>query len=289
MSARSSGVREEPLHMMRGAEVARMIAAGMVSVALVLDPSVSARADEPCARVVTPTTLSDAWAEAVALLRKQIAQLPVSDCRTMTLSLELQEAGMRIVALTGDGRRAERMVVRSEGLVATALGLLMTIPEALPPVPATSPASATPFVSEARPATLTAIPTSNVAPRAIALWAGLSGGLRLMAPTSLSTLDVEARADILFDRWFMLVTLGSALVSCLGQQGVDCDAYNDVSFGAGVGRRYRASGSDIDFAFEPSVVVMHMEYDGPSGAEGQDVQGTEVVLRFDVSARLAIP
>jgi hypothetical protein len=57
-----------------------MIAAGAASVAVVLDANASARADEPCARVAAPATLSTAWAEAVDGLGKQIAQLPASDC-----------------------------------------------------------------------------------------------------------------------------------------------------------------------------------------------------------------
>lgn len=196
---------------------------------------------------------------------------------------------MRIVAVTRDGRRAERIVGSAESLVARALGLLMTIPALQPPVQAEGPAPRTPVVSEAQPATPVAALANATAPRATELWAGLSGGIRLAAPTSLSVLDIEARADILFDRWLMLVSLQSSLVSCLGQQGVDCDVYNDVSLGAGVGRRFQVGGPDIDIAFAPSVVVMHMEYDGAGGAEGQALQGTEVALRFDASARLAVP
>jgi len=263
------------------------VTAGVASVALVLDAS--AAADEACARVVAPTTLSASWAEAVVDLRKEIAQLPASDCQRMTLSLDPQDEGMRIVATTSDGRRAERIVGRAENLVARALGLLMTIPEALPPVLTASPAPERPAPSETLPVTAIAGPATATAPRATALWAGLSGGIRLAAPTALSVIDVEARADIIFDRWLMLVSLQSSLVSCLGQQGLDCDVYNDVSLGVGVGRRFRLGAPDIDVAFAPSVVVMHMEYDGTSGGEGQSLQGTEVVLRFDASARLAVP
>jgi hypothetical protein len=228
----------------------------------------------------------------VADLRKQIAQLPASDCQSMTLSLEPQEVGMRIVAMTSDGRRAERTVKHSESLAAMALGVLMAIPgepseEA--PVPATSSARRVPVQSEPQAAFPAAGPPTVTSPRTITLWAGLSGGIRLTAPTSLNVLDVEARADILFDRWLMLMTLRSALVSCLGQQGVDCDVYSDVSAGIGAGRRFRLGGPDIDVALEPSLVVMHMEYDGTPGPEGRTVEDTQVVLRLDTSARLAVP
>jgi hypothetical protein len=101
--------------------------------------------------------------------------------------------------------------------------------------------------------------------------------------------SVEGRLDLIFDRWLLLSTIRSALVSCLGGQGVDCDVYNDVSFGVGVGRRLRAGTAAVDFAFEPSVVWMHMEYDAPGASEAQSVAGSEVALRIDASARLAVP
>jgi len=121
------------------------------------------------------------------------------------------------------------------------------------------------------------------------VWAGLSAGLRLTAPTAVTVLDVEARADVVFDRWLLLATIRSAVISCLGQQGLDCDVYTDVSFGAGVGRRFHAGPADIDLAFEPSFVVMHMEYDAPGGSEAESTDGTVVTLRADVSTRLALP
>jgi len=280
----------------RGAELARMIAGSTAGVAFVLPPTAIAGADEPCARVVAPQDLSAPWAAAVADLRRQIAQLPPSDCQTMTLSLEPQEGGMRIVAVAGDGRRAERVAKHSESLVAMSLGLLMAIPgerlaesDAAPPPAATPPRPPVPIPSEPPVASPVARATTAPEPRTIGLLAGFSGGIRLTAPTSLSVLDVEARADIVFDRWLMLVTLRSALVSCLGQQGVDCDVYNDVSAGFGVGRRFRTSGPTIDVAFEPSLAVMHMEYDAAPAGEGQTLEDTEVVLRFDASARLAMP
>jgi hypothetical protein len=113
--------------------------------------------------------------------------------------------------------------------------------------------------------------------------------VRLTAPTNLTVLDVEARADLLLHPWLLVATIRSAVVSCAGQQGVDCDVYNDVSTGVGVGRRFETGPAAVDLAFEPSVVVMHMEYDFPAGFEGAPVEGTEVALRVDASARLAVP
>src|ERR1700690_2344957 len=260
---------------------------GAIMAAIVLDPAATARADEPCARVVALTEVSPAWAAAVGDLRKQIARLAASECQAMTLSLEPQDTEMRIVAMTPDGRRTERTVNAPDSLVAVAMGLLMAVPGEAPATPP-EPTPPAPRPSDHPPAILAAGAAPETPPRTIALWMGLSGGVRLTAPTALSVLDLEARADILLDHWLMLITLRSAVVSCLGQQGVDCDVYNDVSIGAGVGRRFRIGVPDVDLAFEPSLVVMHMEYDG-AGAEGQTVVDTDVALRLDVSARLAVP
>src|SRR5271165_1796375 len=121
-------MRTESTLQARGAAIASVLAASVASAAIVLDGSASARADEPCARIVAPAGLPAAWAGAVGALTKQIAQIPASDCQPMTLSLEPSEEGMRMVALTDDGRRAERTLGDPDSLVATALGLLLTIP-----------------------------------------------------------------------------------------------------------------------------------------------------------------
>ena len=252
----------------------------------------SAHADEPCARVVAPEALAPRWASALDELRREIGRLPASDCRPMTLSLEPSDSGVRVVATTRDGRRTERAVPHPDGLVATALGLLLTIPaeapaETLPQPPAPPlPRSAPSTYPPPRRAVETAVAP---APRAPALWAGLAAGVGLTAPTAVTVVSVEGRLDLIFDRWLLLSTIRSALVSCLGGQGVDCDVYNDVSFGVGVGRRLRAGTAAVDFAFEPSVVWMHMEYDAPGASEAQSVAGSEVALRIDASARLAVP
>jgi hypothetical protein len=124
---------------------------------------------------------------------------------------------------------------------------------------------------------------------ALALWAGLAGGLRLTAPTGVTVVDAEARADLLLGRWLAMATMRSAVASCTGTQGLDCDVYNDVSFGLGVGRRLLTKAAAIDLALEPSIVWMHMEFDAPGGSEGRDTSGSEVVLRVDASVRLAVP
>ena len=171
--------------------------------------------------------------------------------------------------------------------MATALGLIVTIPAEVPsaaPIPQAPPPAALqlPMPDVPQPPGRPALPKVGV-------WAGLDAGIRLTAPTDLIVLDVEARADLFLDRWLLLATIRSALVSCLGEQGVDCDVYNDVSMGLGVGRRIVAETTAVDIALEPSFVVMHMEYDSPSGNEAQPVDGTLAALRVDASVRLAVP
>lgn len=271
---------------MRGTELARLIGRGTASVAIALVPA-HAHADEPCARVTAPGDLSPTWAAALDDLRKQIALLAASDCQPMTLSIVASGGGVRIVATTTDGRRAERGVGHADSLVATALGLLIAIPAQGSP-PLSAPPASAPSPSF-RATDLPPAPSPVADARKIALWTGLSGGLRLTVPTAATVVDVEARTDLLIDRWLLLATIRSALVSCIGSQGFDCDSYSDVSLGVGVGRRLPAGASAIDIALEPSIVAMHMEYDAVPESEGESVSGTVVALRVDASARLAVP
>lgn len=271
---------------MRAVDLARIVAGSAAIVACAA--TVEASAEEPCAHLIVGGDLASAWTAPVEALRAQIAELPRSDCQPMMLSIERSDRGVRVVATTPDGRRAERTVQDPSALVATALGLLVTIPdEAAPAPPPAPPVAAVPSTATAPPA-VSHTPAPAARP-AVGLWAGFSAGVRLTAPTDLTVLDVEARADSLFEHWMLLATIRSAVASCLGEQGVDCDVYNDVSVGLGVGRRIRTGASAVDLALEPSLVVMHMEYDSPSGGEAQSVDGSLVAFRLDASARLAIP
>ena len=275
--------------------MARMIAGGAASMAVAFAPA--ARADDSCAVTVASPGLGPAWMGAVAELKAQIARLAGSECQPMVLSIEPSDGWVRVVATTPDGRRAERTVRRPEALVATALGLLMAIPAAEPertsatPAPSPTPLPPTPAppTRQSPPIGVSPVVVAEVARQPIGVWAGLSAGLRLTAPTAVTVLDVEARGDVMFERWLLLATIRSAVMSCVGQQGLDCDVYTDVSAGLGVGRRLHAGPAEIDVAFEPSLVVMHMEYDAYPTAEGQAWTGTLVTLRADLSARLALP
>ena len=235
-------------------DLAWMTAGGVAGMAIACP---AAHAGEPCARVVAPTELAPPWTSAMVELRRQIALLPASDCQPMTLSLVPLEP------------------------------LLMAIPTDV--APPASPPPATPVVSTpARPAEAGPRAPSPLPPT-LGAWAGLAAGVRLADPTGVTVLDVEARADLFLDRWLAMMTIRSAVASCLGRQGVDCDVYNDVSVGVGAGRRLRAGTAAVDVALEPSVVWMRMEYDGGVGGESAGGQGTEVTLRVDASARLAVP
>jgi hypothetical protein len=120
-----------------------------------------------------------------------------------------------------------------------------------------------------------------------ALWLGLGAGVRLTAPQGFTVLDLEARADVPRGPWVFFGTFGAAVVSCLGQQGVDCDVYNDISAGAGVARRVQAGAALIDLGLAPSIAWMHIELDG--AAEDEAVVGGTFALRVDGSARLLVP
>ena len=289
---------------MSGARLSRALAAG-ASGAAILAIAAPTPAAEGCARIVA-TNLPSPWLGAVEELRRQVAQLPPSQCRPMTLTIEASGGQVRIIALASDGARTERVVRAADSLVATALGLLMTIPggvgeaaepdvETAAPAPTAAPSAAAAAPPPVASASLVPQPPPE-APSAVVstrtpmeLWGGLSAGLRLTAPTGVFVLDVEARADLLLGSWLLLANVRSAVVSCTGQQGVDCDVYNDVSAGVGVGRRVHAGDASFDFAFEPSFVWMHMEYDYPPGSEDEEVEGSEIALRLDASARLVVP
>jgi hypothetical protein len=72
-------------------------------------------------------------------------------------------------------------------------------------------------------------------------------------------------------------------------QGVDEDAFREVSAGLGFGRRLVAGEASIDVALEPSLVAMQMEYDFPPGSQPSSVHGSDIELAVDAMVRLALP
>jgi hypothetical protein len=266
--------------------LARVIAGSTTGFTLAMGGAGLARADESCARIEVSSDVPASWSDTIDELRTQIARLDPSDCQPTVLSIRALDSGVRVVATTSDGRTTERDVRRGESLVATGLGLVMAIPPE-PRPPRAMETSAGPQAA-VRPNDIAAAPPAAAATHTIGLWGGLSSGLRLTSPTAATVLDVETRIDLLIDRWLLLATIRSALLSCLGQQGTDCDVYTDVSAGIGVGRRFLAGGAAVDVALQPSIVAMHIEYD-LSKPESNEVDVSEVELRLDASARLSVP
>jgi hypothetical protein len=245
------------------------------------------------------------WKAPIKELREKLAAMEIAACTPMRLEIRFSAGGARVVVAAADGRTAERPV-RPDTLVPTALGLVMGIPAeasgtanasapttaTATPTPTPTPTS-TPTSTSAAPAPATSsfapTPTSSAPPPPpLGLLASLSFGFRLTAPTSAAALDLEARVDLAVGRWLVLATVRSALVSCLGQQGLDCDAYTDVGGGVGIGRRFSLGPTALDVAFEPQIVAMKMEYDAGND-ERTFSQATIPTLFLDVSARLVVP
>ena len=254
-------------------------------------PARAASAQSPCVSLVVADGLDASWSQAVEDLRRELLRPSSIDCVPMTLSVAPAPNGARLDVVSEDGRRAERFVAHEASLVPVALGLVTPIPHedsvASPRVATPPPETAVVSPPAAGATASPAASTPPQWPRAIALWTGLSAGLRFTAPTSATVLDLEARADVVVRSWLILLSIRSALLSCIGQQGLDCDVYTDVSLGVGVGRRFVAGGPSIDLALAPSIVVMNMEYD--YGLEDTAIRDTQVVLRIDASARLSVP
>jgi hypothetical protein len=229
-----------------------------------------------CARVEAPGDLPAVWSEAVAELRAQIARLQASECEPMVLTLTVPPDGRaaRIAATTSDGRRAERDVGRPDALVATGLGLLMSIPSA-------STATSTPT------ATATAVPaTTAEPPRTTSVRLGLDVGGRATAPTKMAMVDVRAFGELLIDRWLIALSLGGSPTAITSAQGLDDDAYREVSASLEAGRHVDLGGPSLDIAGAVSIVGMRMEYDYP---DGHETSGNDVELGIGALARLDLP
>src|ERR1700691_1231099 len=105
MIRRTRGERKDAPEV-RAVDLGRMVVGSAAGVTIAA--GASAHADEPCARVLAPDTLAPRWALALAELGRQSAQPPAADCHPMTMSIEPADGTVRVVAITEDGRRAER-------------------------------------------------------------------------------------------------------------------------------------------------------------------------------------
>ncbi|HEX8791118.1 MAG TPA: hypothetical protein VF765_09195 [Polyangiaceae bacterium] len=279
--------------------MARMILGSTAGAVVALATATRADADAgagdaavPCARVDAAAELPAAWAEALAELRAQIAKLRAGECEPMVLSLAVAADGRsaRVAATASDGRRTERDVARPEALVATGLGLLMSVPPGSTSTPtATATATSTP-TSTPTPAptsTATEIPNpASIPPHALRLWLGLDLGGRATAPTSMAMIDVRATGQLLLDHWMLAIALGGAPTAVTSQQGLDRDAYREVSAALELGHRFDLGSAALDVGGDLAIVAMRMEYDF---ADGRETTGSDVELGLGALARFCLP
>ncbi len=228
----------------------------------------------------------------------------------MTLVIERSAGAVVVRALTADGRHAVRTVHDPRALTATALGLVMAIPENATeggPPPAQNPTPAQASVAAPAPPVggraASASPGGDNSPavsaqdatqltvggRTIAVWLGFAVGGRIAAPTSILTLEFEAYANVLLGPWFLIASFRDAPTGLVASQGVDEDAFRQVSAGLGFGRRIVAGASAINLGLQLALVAMQMEYDFPPRSLPSSVHGTDVDFSLDAFARLALP
>ena len=251
----------------------------------------AASAEEGCVRLKAPADLSPAWADALRDLSAQLAGLAPTECRPVTLRVVPAEGGMRIVAEADDGRRAERSVVQPSLLVPIALGLVISIPPeeaaAVSPPESVNPAPPPPVVvpvpsrTASRPNVASAPRDAGASAHAVSFWLGVALGARFGVPSSVSMVDIEARADLRIDRLLLFTSFQNVPIGLVASQGLDGDAYRESSVAFGVGRSFPFGSWVLDLALAPSLVTMRMGLDAPVHARANDVE-----LRVGASARL---
>ena len=72
----------------------------------------------------------------------------------------------------------------------------------------------------------------------------------------------------------------------MSAQGLDRDAFRQVTFGLGFGRRFVAGDAAFDLMLQPTIIAMQMEYDFTDTIESQ---GSDIELGVDALVRLALP
>ncbi len=273
-----------------GDALTRCICGGTTSFALLAGAPCVARADDECARVTAAPDLPPAWSSALHDLTEQLAALGSTHCHPLTLTLEPVDGEMRLVAVADDGRRAERRVARPSLLVPIALGLAISIPGEPPagaPAPAPGGNAAPPPASAVRtlPASAPAAPApapSTVAAHSTEVWLGLALGGRFGVPSSVSMLDLEARADLRVDELLLFASFRNVSVGFVASEGFDADAYRESAISFGVGHTFSLGPCWLDIAAAPTIVTMRIGRDGPGHVRANDVE-----LRIGVSARLS--
>jgi hypothetical protein len=246
-----------------------------------------ARADTSCVQVHASSDLTAPWVDAVHELERQLGQLPASDCQPATLVVEPADGNARVVAITPDGRRAERLVTRANSLVATGLGLVMAIPSAAARATAAPPPPPAPHLRPPAPSPPTPPPPAERSAPVphLALWLGFDVGGRTSAPSTIAAADAAVHADVLLDHWILSVTVRDSPVGFAPGQGFDNDVFREVNVALGVGRRLTAGETSFDLIVAPAIAAMRLEWDFSNGT---DSAGEDVELSLNVLARAAL-
>ena len=223
--------------------------------------------------------LSSEWIAAIHDAERHLAAH--DDCAHVALVIVADAEGVRIVATTPGGRRAERTVTKPSSLRAIAIGLVASIPNepfvaksAEEPSPGESPAS----MSRASPPPI----TDAHAPNAPRLVGALTAGGRLGMPTRVFAIDFAVRGDVLVDDWFLTTGVRYAPLGFLLQSATFSGySYSEVALELGAGRRFRVGPAIVDVAVAPAIVIMHESADLPLDLAA----GTRNELRGDLLLR----
>ena len=247
-----------------------------------------ARADDArcaSARVVEAAELSASWRAAVGPLREELAAL--RECLPSTLSIAPAPGGVRLTLVTPDGHRAERLVTSPGALAAVAIGLVASIPAEVAPSATDTVASeeapeAATAPSRAREASNPAELPAPLTARPARVEAGATAGIRVAMPTRLLVPDIELRADVLVEGWFLLAAVRYAPLGMrFATPAIPGYVYDEVVVSIGAGRRFGRPPLVLDTAVATSLAVMTEEGDIPDGTGG-----TTSSARVAANARL---
>jgi hypothetical protein len=103
------------------------------------------------------------------------------------------------------------------------------------------------------------------------------------------TLDIEAYANVLLGHWLLIASIRDVPTGLVAAQGIDEDAFREVSAGLGFGRRLVAGDASLDLSVQPALVAMQMEYDFPPGTSPHSVHGGDVEFGLDAMVRMELP
>ena len=254
----------------------------------VLQQSALAKAeDAQCTsvRVVEAAELTASWRVAVGALREELAAL--RECLPSTLSIAAVPGGARLTLTTPDGRRAERFVTSPGALGAVAIGLVASIPVDVRPsvldagAPDERPEGPTALSGTSGVQKTAEVPTP-LAARPVRVEAGATAGIRLGMPTRVLVPDIELRADVLVEGWFLLAAVRYAPLGVrFASPSIPGYVYDEVEVAIGAGRRFGRPPLVLDVAIATSLAVMTEEGDIPDGTGG-----TTSGARIAANARL---